>query len=71
VRDDRRDWYDDRYRYHRRVGVSISFATFNTLSCTTVYVDGATFYHCDSDWYTRAYHGGNVTYIVVNAPAGY
>jgi hypothetical protein len=71
VRDDRRDWYNDRYRY--RVGVSISYTTFSSLSCTTttVHVDGVTYYRCDNDWYSRAYSGGNVTYIVVKAPAGY
>ena len=71
VRDDRRDWYNDRYRY--RVGASITYATFRSLSCTTttVHVNGVTYYRCDNDWYSRAYSGGNVTYIVVKAPAGY
>ena len=71
VRDDRRDWYNDRYRY--RVGSSITYATFRSLSCTstTVHVNGVTYYRCDNDWYSRAYSGGNVTYIVVKAPAGY
>ena len=71
VRDDRRDWYNDRYRY--RVGVNITYATFRSLSCTstTVHVNGVTYYRCDNDWYSRAYSGGNVTYIVVKAPAGY
>lgn len=71
VRDDRRDWYNDRYRY--RVGTSITYATFRSLSCTstTVHVNGVTYYRCDNDWYSRAYSGGNVTYIVVKAPAGY
>ena len=71
VRDDRRDWYNDRYRY--RVGVSITYSTFSSLSCTTssVNVNGVTYYRCDNDWYSRAYSGGNVTYIVVKAPAGY
>ena len=71
VRDDRRDWYNDRYRY--RVGVSITYATFSSLSCTTssVNVNGVTYYRCDNDWYSRAYSGGNVTYVVVKAPAGY
>ena len=71
VRDDRRDWYNDRYRY--RVGASITYSTFRSLSCTstTVHVNGVTYYRCDNDWYSRAYSGGNVTYIVVKAPAGY
>ncbi len=71
VRDDRRDWYDDQYR--RRVGVSLTYTTFRSLSCTTttVYVGSVTYYRCGSDWYSRAYHGGNVTYVVVTAPAGH
>jgi hypothetical protein len=71
VRDDRRDWYDDNYRYRRHVGVSISYTTFSSLSCNSVHVNGVTYYQCGSDWYSRAYHGGNVTYVVVTAPAGY
>jgi hypothetical protein len=71
VRDDRRDWYDDRYR--RRVGVSLTFTAFRSLSCTStlIVVGGVTYYRCGSDWYSRAYHGGNVTYVIVTAPAGY
>lgn len=69
VYDDRRDYYDDRYR--RRVGVSITYATFSSLSCDTIHVGGVTYYQCGHDWYSRSYRGGNVTYIVVNAPAGY
>lgn len=71
VRDDRRDYWDRRYR--RRVGVSLTLGVFNSLSCasTTIYVNGFTYYRCGYDWYTRAYTGGNVTYIVVTAPAGH
>jgi hypothetical protein len=38
---------------------------------TTVVVGSATYYQCGTGWYTRAYSGGSVTYVVVNAPAGY
>jgi len=37
----------------------------------TVVVGGTTYYQCDSAWYVRAYSGGDVTYIMVNPPAGY
>jgi hypothetical protein len=73
VRDDRRDWYEDNYRYRRRVGTVVTVSTFNSYSCTTtkVYVDGVTYYRCDDVWYSRAYHSGSVTYVVVTAPSGY
>jgi hypothetical protein len=29
------------------------------------------YYNCGGTWYNRGYQGGNVTYIVVNAPPGY
>lgn len=71
VRDDREDWYDD--RYHRRVGGVLTVSAFGSLSCasSTVIVNNVTYYRCGSDWYSRAYSGGNVTYIVVDAPSGY
>jgi hypothetical protein len=34
-------------------------------------VNGVTYYSCGPTWYKRGYSGGSVTYIVVNAPAGY
>jgi len=69
--DERAEWYDDRWRF--AVGASLTAATFSSLSCvsTTVIVGGVTYHRCDNSWYSRAYSGGNVTYIVVNAPAGY
>ena len=71
VRDDRRDWVDDRHR--RRVGASLTYSAFRSLSCvsTTVIVNGVTYYRCGTGWYSRAYHGGDVTYIIVTAPAGH
>lgn len=74
-RDDRRDFIDDRHddRRRRRIGVSLTRSVFRGLSCntTTVYLNGITYYNCGYDWYTRAYAGSSVTYIVVTAPAGY
>ncbi len=71
VRDDRRDWYDDRRR--RRIGTSLTISAFRSLSCTSsrIYVGGVTYYRCGHEWYSRAYHGGNVTYVIVTAPSGY
>jgi hypothetical protein len=53
--------------------VSITYVSFSSLSCTrsTVTIDYVTYYRCGDDWYQRAYNGGDVTYIVVAAPAGY
>jgi hypothetical protein len=64
------EWYEDRQRW--RVGAALSVATFRSLSCTptTVVVGSTTYYQCGSSWYNRAYQGGQVTYIVVNAPPG-
>lgn len=74
-RDFREDVYDDRRRAHRRwrVGRILSAATFRSLTChtTIIVVDGVTYYHCDNYWYTRAYSGGSVTYVIVEAPSGY
>lgn len=69
--DDRRDWVEDRHRF--RVGRHLTAAVFRDLSCdpTTVVVDGATYTRCGDGWYQRAYSGGEVTYVVVEAPAGY
>jgi hypothetical protein len=64
------EWSEDRWRW--RVGASLTAASFRSLSCTptTVVVGSTTYYQCGSTWYNRAYSGGQVTYIVVNAPAG-
>jgi len=34
-------------------------------------VNGVSYYNCGPTWYSRAYAGGNTTYVVVNAPSGY
>lgn len=67
-RSERREWYEDRWR--RRVGASLTLATFRSLSChTTVVVVGNVAYHrCGTDYYRRYVYGGGVTYVVVVAP---
>ncbi len=73
--DDRRDFREDVYRDRRRmrVGAVLTTSTFRALSCRTevIIVGNVTYYRCGSGWYSRAYHGGSVTYVVVTAPAGY
>lgn len=64
--DDRRDdYYDDHYHYG-----GVAYVTYAPCS-TTVVVNGSTYYHCSSTWYSRGYEGGSVVYVVTSAPAGY
>ena len=67
---ERNEWYEDRWKY--AVGASLTAATFRTLTCAsrTVVVNGVTYYNCGPTWYSRAYTGGSVTYVVVTAPSG-
>ena len=69
--DDRREWVEDRQRL--RVGAYLTASAFGAMSCspTIVVVGGITYNQCGGGWYQRAYRSGSVTYIVVNAPAGY
>ncbi|MDB4433493.1 hypothetical protein N9166_02020 [bacterium] len=77
VYDDHHGWhghhgfYDDAWKY--ALGATLTVATFRALTCATqtFVVNGVTFYNCGPTWYNRAYAGGSVTYVVVNAPAGY
>jgi hypothetical protein len=64
------EFYEDRWKY--TVGASLTVVTYRALSCTTttVVVGSVTYYSCGGTWYNRSYSGGNVTYIVVNAPPG-
>lgn len=79
VRDDRRDFREDRYddrrraRRRRRVGSVLTRSTFRSLNChsTLIIVGNVTYYRCGTYWYNRAYSGGDVTYVIVTAPAGY
>ena len=72
---DHNEWYEYHGDYWAAavVGASLTMAAWNSLACTrnTVIVDNITYYSCGGTWYQPAYSGGNVTYIVVNAPAGY
>ena len=69
--DDRREWVEDRQRV--RVGAYLTASAFGAMSCSPsiVVVGGVTYSQCGGGWYQRAYRGGSVTYVVVNAPAGY
>jgi hypothetical protein len=40
------------------------------LAPTTVVVGGTTYYQCGTAWYVRSYSGGDVSYVIVNPPAG-
>ena len=55
------------------VGTAITASAFSAQTCTptTVVVGNVSYYSCGGTWYTRQYSGGNVTYVVVNAPPGY
>ena len=55
------------------VGTAITASAYAAQSCTptTVVAGGTSYYLCGSTWYTRAYSGGDVAYVVVNPPPGY
>ena len=55
------------------VGATLSAASVSSQGCTmtTVYVNDVTYYQCGSNWYNKAYEGGELVYIVVNPPSGY
>ena len=52
------------------IGSTMTAAAFNQqkASCTTLIVNGMTYYQCGSTWYQPSSQGGNVTYIVVSPP---
>jgi hypothetical protein len=52
------------------IGATMTAAAFNAqkASCSTLVVNGVSYYQCGSTWYQPSYQGGNVTYIVVNPP---
>lgn len=76
VRDEREEFVEDNwYGYGEfytglAVGAAMSSAAFYSQSCTptTVVVGGTSYYQCGSTWYTRAYQGGSVTYVVTDPP---
>ena len=55
------------------IGTVITAAAFNSNNCASgvVYVDNFAYYQCSGSWYQQVYRGGDVTYIVVEAPPGY
>jgi hypothetical protein len=54
------------------VGTAITASAFSAMTCPApVIINGAYYYNCNGAWYSRAYQGGSVTYIAVNAPPGY
>jgi hypothetical protein len=48
-------------------------AGYTSLPCTpsVIAVSGVTYYQCGSTWYTQAYGGSGVSYMVVAPPSGY
>ncbi|MEA3547637.1 MAG: hypothetical protein U9R66_08230 [Thermodesulfobacteriota bacterium] len=80
-------WDDHRYGYGYGYGYGSSTVIIaggaaetvqttdyrTTLPCRTsaVVVNGVSYYNCSSTWYQRGYAGNQVTYIVVDSPAGY
>jgi hypothetical protein len=54
------------------VGATLTVAAVQSLPCemTAVSVQGVTYYRCGSSWYQRAFTNGEVTYVVINPPAG-
>jgi len=85
VREDRQDYLDDEWDDHHdhyyggvgvvtgvAVGAAASSNYVTSAPCsTTEVVNGSTYYHCGSTWYSRGYEGGEVVYIIVSPPAGY
>jgi hypothetical protein len=54
------------------VGAAASRNYVTYVPCgNTVFVNGVTYYNCDSTWYSRGSEGGSVVYIITSAPAGY
>lgn len=78
IREERRDvrrevheWHEDRWR--RRIGASLTAATFRALTCapTVVIIGSVHYYSCGVNWYRRTYVGSSATYVVVAPPSGY
>ena len=67
------DWDEHPIGTGLAVGAAMAVGSaFNSMTCPApVIINGAYYYNCGGAWYSRAYQGGSVTYIVVNAPPGY
>jgi hypothetical protein len=73
-RDERRERWEDRRTLRRIVGAAaLSAVAYQGLRCRheSVFVDGFTYSRCGNEWYEPVHRGGNVTYIIVEAPYGY
>jgi hypothetical protein len=83
-REDRRDYLDDEWDDHHdryygtgvvtgvAIGAAASSDYVTSEPCsTTKVINGTTYYHCGSTWYTRGYEGDELVYIIVSPPAGY
>jgi len=80
AREDRQDFIEDEwdghyyhgYRSYTIVWGGVQTSYIVTPPCdTTLLVNGATYYHCTSDWYQQATVSGDVVYVVVSPPPGY
>jgi hypothetical protein len=51
----------------------VEYHYYSTLPCTATVIvaAGTTYYRCESSWYTQAYAGGGMTYVLVAPPPGY
>ncbi len=73
-RSERRERRQDRRRVRRVVGaIALGAVAYNALKCRheEVIVDGFAYSRCGNKWYEPVHRGGDVTYIVVEAPYGY
>jgi hypothetical protein len=70
-------YHDDHHGYYgagvvagAMIGSALTAAQFNTVSssCSSLTINGLTYYRCGSTWYQPAYKGDQVTFIVVTAP---
>lgn len=73
-RSERRERRQDRRTARRVVGAAaLGVVAYNALKCRheEVIVDGYAYSRCGNKWYEPVHRGGDVTYIVVEAPYGY
>lgn len=71
IRDERRDYYEDRRDFRRG---AVYYSSWWSTSCTyaeVVETGGYTYYKCEGAWFSRTYYGGEVIYTVTDAPPGY
>jgi hypothetical protein len=63
--------------YNPALGSTVSAAQFSSMRCTPVQVTvgwmgahSVTYYRCGTNWYTKAYSGHSVSYVMVKPPTG-